>query len=69
MVGIPPSPDPADDRRAPSPTPKTPRWVKVFGTIAFAVLVAFVILLMTGGNHGPGRHLPPGSTGQGIHQR
>jgi hypothetical protein len=32
----------------------TPRWVKVFGIIALALLLLFVILMLTG--HGPGRH-------------
>ena len=35
----------------------TPLWVKVFGVIAIAVLVAFVILHLAGG--GPGRHMKP----------
>ncbi len=36
----------------------TPRWVKVFGLVALAVVLAFVILLLTGGGagHGPSRH-------------
>jgi hypothetical protein len=36
----------------------TPRWVKVFGVIAFVVILVFVILLLTGrgGGHGPDRH-------------
>ena len=34
-----------------------PRWVKLFGIIAFAVVLLFAILLLTGGGgHGPGRH-------------
>jgi hypothetical protein len=37
--------------------PGTPRWVKVFGTIAFAVVLLFVILLFTRGPHrGHGDH-------------
>lgn len=45
--------------------PSTPRWVKVFGTIALGLVLLFVILHLTGigGNHGPGRHMP--STDQG----
>lgn len=38
------------------PYPGTPRWVKVFGIIAAAVILLFVILLHTRGPHGPGRH-------------
>lgn len=36
--------------------PSTPLWVKVFGIIALVVIVTFVVLLLIGGNHGPGRH-------------
>lgn len=35
--------------------PATPRWVKVFGIVALAVVVLVVIALLSGG-HGPGRH-------------
>lgn len=51
--------------------PGTPRWVKVFAIVA-AVLALLVVVLMLvgGGQHGPGRHLsstcecerPPAST-------
>jgi hypothetical protein len=34
----------------------TPRWVKVSGVIALAVLLLLLVLLLTGPNHGPGRH-------------
>jgi hypothetical protein len=35
----------------------TPRWVKVSGLVAVVVLVLFVIVLVVGGGeHGPGRH-------------
>jgi hypothetical protein len=42
--------------------PPTPRWVKVFGTIAAIVIVVLVIGLLTGqlgpgGRHGPSRHV------------
>ena len=41
----------------------TPRWVKVFGIVAVAVVLVFVILLLTGGgSHGPGRHMGGGDT-------
>ena len=33
-----------------------PRWVKVSGIIALALIVLVLIVLLTGGNHGPGRH-------------
>lgn len=41
----------------------TPRWVKVFGIIALVVVLLFVILLLTRGPHGPGRH----TDGDGSH--
>ena len=44
--------DPPNDRES---TSDTPLWVKVFGVIALALVVLFVILMLTGG-HGPGRH-------------
>jgi hypothetical protein len=39
-------------------TTGTPRWVKVFGVIALAVILLFVVLMLSGrgGDHGPGRH-------------
>jgi hypothetical protein len=48
-----------------SPYPGTPRWVKVFGIIAFVVVLLFVILMFTRGpgGHGPGRHTGSGGSG------
>lgn len=43
----------------PSP-PGAPRWAKVFGIIAAIVLAVFLVLLLTGNNHGPGRHVDGG---------
>jgi hypothetical protein len=37
-------------------TEGTPRWVKVFGIVALLVVVLFVVLLIAGGPHNPGRH-------------
>jgi hypothetical protein len=35
----------------------TPRWVKVFGIILIsAILLVFLAKLISGGEHGPGRH-------------
>lgn len=44
-----------------SPT-GVPRWVKVIGLLVAALLIAFVVLQLSGvaGEHGPGRHLPGG---------
>ena len=41
-------------------TQTTPRWVKVAGIVALAVVLLAVIVLVTGrgGGHGPGRHTP-----------
>jgi hypothetical protein len=46
------------------PYPGMPRWVKVSGivTLVLALLVV-VVMLATGGSHGPGRHLPSGDAG------
>jgi hypothetical protein len=51
------------DRRPtrPGADADTPRWVKVSGVIALAVLLLFIILMLAGGSrHGPGRHLRSG---------
>ena len=47
-----------DLQSGPAQPPGMPRWVKVFG-ITVAVLLAVVLLamLVSGGRHGPGRHL------------
>jgi hypothetical protein len=38
------------------PTAGPPRWVKASGIITLALIMLLLILLLTGGNHGPGRH-------------
>jgi hypothetical protein len=46
------------------PYPGTPRWVKLSGIVTLVlVLLAVIVMLATGGNHGPGRHLPSGDAG------
>lgn len=58
MVRLAPDTGVARDRES---TPGTPLWVKVFGIIALAVVLLFVILfLVGGGGHGPGRHAAAG---------
>ena len=44
-------------RQAP---PGMPRWVKVFAIIAAVVAVLFLVVLFTGTDHGPSRHLHGG---------
>jgi hypothetical protein len=44
--------------------PGTPRWVKVFGLIGIVVVLSLGILMVaSGGNHGPNRHLPTANAG------
>lgn len=41
----------------------TPRWVKILGTLTVAViLLVLVAQFVTGGKHGPMRHLSPPAT-------
>ena len=47
----------AGDDASPAPRPGIPRWVAVSATIGLVLLVLLVVLLLTGGEHGPGRHL------------
>lgn len=44
-------------------TTDTPRWVKLFGigTIVLVLLV-IIIMLISGGEHGPGRHFKSNNT-------
>jgi hypothetical protein len=38
-----------------------PRWVKVSGIVTLVlVLLVVIVMLVTGGNHGPSRHMPSG---------
>ena len=40
----------------------TPRWVKIFAIIFFAVVLLFLMLMFTRGHHrGPHDHMPVGS--------
>jgi hypothetical protein len=51
-----PSSPKREDRADRGPTAGPPRWVKVFGIITLALIVLLLIVLLAGGNHGPGRH-------------
>lgn len=35
-----------------------PRWVKISFAVTVAIVVLFVVLLLSGQGHGPGRHMP-----------
>ncbi len=61
MADLTVSPDDTDagpDRESTTDTrPATPRWVKVFGIIALVLILMLVIMMLSGGSHGPGRHM------------
>ena len=64
MADQPSSPE-REDRAHRGPTAGPPRWVKVSGIITLALVVLLLIVLLAGGNHGPGRHQSsPGHGGQ-----
>lgn len=60
MADQPQDTDESDDttNTEPNDVHHTPRWVKISGIVAIAVVVVFVILQLTGlaPEHGPGRH-------------
>ncbi|GIH79241.1 hypothetical protein [Planobispora longispora] len=61
-------PDAGSDARAGSGRGSTPRWVKVSGIIAvLLLLLALTVMLASGGDHGPGRHLPGGGADPRTH--
>lgn len=49
--------------------PGVPRWVKVFALVALAVLLVFVVVMLLGGEHGPGLHssFPVDQSGTPLH--
>ena len=44
--------------------PRIPRWVKLFGIIALVLVLLVGAMLLSGGEHGPGRHMPASSATQ-----
>ena len=60
-------PAPGDDTGAGTGRdyPGMPRWVKLAGIVALALVLLVVVLMVAGvgGQHGPGRHLPSGGAG------
>lgn len=47
--------------------PGTPRWVKVLVvTVIIVILLGIVIMLIIGGDHGPGSHVPGLVTGSTL---
>lgn len=51
--------DPVENPNASAAPPKMPLWVKVMGIILIVVVLLVGITLLAGGEHGPGRHMPP----------
>jgi hypothetical protein len=51
-----PPPRERDGSARHGPITGPPRWVKVSGIIALALVVLVLIVLLAGGNHGPSRH-------------
>lgn len=47
---------------------RVPRWVKVSIAVALAVVAALVLaMVLTGGGHGPSRHLPTSTLRPDVH--
>jgi hypothetical protein len=67
-MDLPPRPESGDADNAtesgagPATRPKMPVWVKVSLIIAAVLVIAFLVIMLTGlgGEHGPSRHLPGG---------
>jgi hypothetical protein len=56
------------DRGSTAPYPGTPRWVKRSAIIALVLVLLVVgVMVASGGQHGPGRHLPMPSGAPGDH--
>lgn len=50
MTHVPTDPDPNGNAEG------TPRWVYPVWPLVLVVLIAFVVAILIGGNHGPGQH-------------
>ena len=54
------------DRGAATAYPGAPRWVKTFGiAVLLVVLLVAAVMVASGGEHGPGRHMPSGGAAAG----
>lgn len=63
MADRPPSNDTDAEPERSSRTP-TPRWVKMFAlAVGVLVLLAVLVMVLGGGNHGPARHQSGGPAG------
>lgn len=58
MSVLPHDPGPGDEG--------TPRWVKMFAIAAGVLLLLFLVMMLSGGEHGPGRHMRSGGAGTGT---
>lgn len=59
MALAPKDPDrPSADTGGGTPQPpRTPGWVKAFAVAAGILLLVLIVMLLSGGQHGPSRHL------------
>jgi hypothetical protein len=65
MADADPRPD-SEGAGAPSSPPGRPKWVRTFAIVAGVVIVILVAaMIISGGEHGPGRHLPGGNNPEG----
>ena len=54
--------DVGPDPSQPTPPPR-PAWVKTLLIVLVGVIAVVVVMALSGGEHGPGRHLPGGDNG------
>jgi ABC-type transporter Mla subunit MlaD len=45
------------------PRHSRPRWVTISAVVAVLLALLFLVLLLAGGSHGPGRHMSSADTG------